>query len=125
MVWIFTFVPFVQLKNYIALFFVVIFIGKLATIDSNFFELLMNSSEVTVVNKMCPKKQLLKNSSDKISISSKGEGIEMNFLCHSLFDHEIMGWESITAQNNFQTYSYRSPRIFSPPGDKFYPPPKG
>lgn len=121
---IFIFVTFVQLKNYIALLFVVVFLGRLATVDANFFGLFMESSGVTLVNKMCPKKQLLKSTSEKLSAASASQGFEMSFLCHTVFDQKIAAWNSVTTEDNFQQYIYQAPGIFSTPREKFYPPPK-
>jgi hypothetical protein len=114
----------VQFKNYIALFFVVVFLARLATVDTNSFELLLSSSGVTMVNKMCPKKQLLKNASEKLSPETAAQEVEMNFLCHTVFDHETTEWKIAMTGENFQQYTYQAPGIFSPPTEKFYPPPK-
>lgn len=118
------FVLFMQLKNYIALLFVVIFLGKLVTMDAKFFGAFLDSSGVTLVNKMCSKKPLLSNAAEDISTATIDQGLEMDFLCHSVFDHQLADWGVALTEDNFRKYNYQTPGIFSTPREKFYPPPK-
>lgn len=112
-----------QWKNYIALLFVVIFLGKMLTMDTKFFGAFLDSSGVTLVNKMCSKPQLSPAAED-ISTVTLNQGLEMDFLCHTVFDHQIAEWTVSLTKDNFRKYTYQTPGIFSPPRDKFYPPPK-
>ena len=113
-----------QFKNYIAILFVVIFLGKLVTMDANFFGVFLDSSGVTLVNRMCSKKPLLTVASDDISTAKVNQGLEMDFLCHTIFDHQLGEWVVALTEDNFRKHNYQTPGLFSTPREKFYPPPK-
>ncbi|SDL32097.1 hypothetical protein SAMN04488034_103184 [Salinimicrobium catena] len=112
-----------QLKNYIALTLVVIFLGKLLTMDAKFYGTFLESKGVTMVNKMCSKPQL-KTAKEDIAPASLNQGLEMEFLCHTVFDQTIAEWAVALNEDNFREYSYQTPGLFRTPRDKFYPPPK-
>ena len=112
------------LKNYLAAFLILIFLGKFVAIDSQLLGIILDTSEVTLVNKMCLKKQL---QSDQVAVYVTGNiktSFELNYLCHSVFDLRKDDWSEILSENNFKKYAYRPPGNSSIPGDKFYPPPK-
>ena len=113
-----------QLKNYIALLFVIIFLGKIVTVDAKFLDAFLDSSGVTLVNKRCSKKSLLSNATQDISTATVDQRLEMDFLCHTVFDHQLTDWDVALTLNNFRKYNYQTPGIFSTPREKFYPPPK-
>ena len=113
-----------KLKNYIALLFVIIFLGKLVTMDAKFLGAFLDSNGVTLVNKMCSKKPQLSNTSEDISTATLDQGLEMDFLCHTVFDHKIADWGMAISEDNFRQYKYMTPGLFSTPREKFYPPPK-
>ena len=113
-----------QLKNNIALLLLVIFLGKFSTVDAGFLEFFLHTSGVTLVNKTCPKKQLMKKASEAVSSAKADQELEMNFLCHTVFDQRITALQKSFTADNFQKYNYQAPEIFSTPREKFYPPPK-
>ncbi len=92
--------------------------------DAKFLGMILNSSEVTLVNKLCPKKQLQTNSVEEYSTDSFTPSFEIDYLCHGVFDIQLQNSSEVIAENNFRQYTYRDPGNFSVPGDKFYPPPK-
>lgn len=122
--YIFIFVLFMQLKNHIALLLVVIFLGKLMTIDSKAFGAILDSSGVTMVNKMCSKKLLNNKTSKDLTTKTVNQSLEMDFLCHTVFDHNITEWIVTLTEDNFRKYNYQTPGNFSTLQEKFYPPPK-
>ena len=111
-------------KNYIAALFIIIFLGKMVSIDAKFLGVLFASSEVTLVSKSCPKKQLQKSLAHEYTTDNFTSGFELDYLCHTAFDIRVEDWPETLAENNFKKYSYREPRDSSIPGDKFYPPPR-
>lgn len=121
---LFIFVLFMKLKNHIALLFVIIFLGKLVTMDAKFLGVFLDSNGVTLVNKMCKKKSHLSNASEDVSTATLDQSLEMDFLCHTVFDHKIAQWGMVLSEVNFRQYQYTTPGLFSTPREKFYPPPK-
>ncbi|MFD0976000.1 hypothetical protein [Salinimicrobium gaetbulicola] len=113
-----------QLKNHVALLLVVIFLGKLVTVDSKGFGALLDSSGMTLVNKMCSKKLPNNKTSEDLSTDTVIQGLEMDFLCHTAFDHNITEWGVTMTEDNFREYNYQTPGVFSSLQKKFYPPPK-
>ncbi|MFD2519187.1 hypothetical protein ACFSTG_14860 [Salinimicrobium flavum] len=116
---------FMELKNYIALMFVILFAGKVVTVDARIFMILMDSVGVSLVNDRC-EKPLFSDQSDATDIAEAVmiPSLEMDFLCHTLFDLRIMEWPSGIAYMNFRQYTYQDPGIISSHHEKFYPPPK-
>lgn len=92
--------------------------------DAKFFSSFLDSSGMTLVNKLCHKKSLLNNNSKDISTATASQVFEIDFLCHTVFDHKIAEWVWRLPEGNFQKYNYQTPGIFSTPREKFYPPPK-
>lgn len=92
--------------------------------DAKFFGAFLDSTGVTLVNKMCSKKQQFKSTSLDISTATVEQGLEMEFLCHTVFDHNIAEWVVALTEDNFRNYNYKAPGVFSTPRKKFYPPPK-
>lgn len=111
-------------KNFLAVFFIIVFLGKLVTIDGKFVNILFNASGVTLVNKLCPKKQLQTDPTENYNSQDFTADFEIDYLCHAAFDIEMDDSPEALAENNFESYSYRQPANFSIPWYKFYPPPK-
>lgn len=112
-----------QLKNHIAILFVVIFLGKMLTMDSQ-FGIFLEDSGVTVVNKTCYKKSDLQNASEELTTANVGHVLQVDFLCHTFFDHSIAEWTPALIENNFRNYKYQTPEIIPTHLEKLYPPPK-
>lgn len=111
-------------KNYLAAFFIMVFLGKMVTIDARFLGIIFDTSEVMLVNKLCPKKQLHQDTSQKFATDNVTPSFEIDYLCNVVFDIQVDDSSEALPENNFKKYSYRAPGNFSIPGDKFYPPPK-
>ena len=112
-----------ELKKHIAFILVVIFLGKMISIDAKLFGVLLDNTGISLVNKRCAKPKLTP-ASEVISTASFDQGLEMDFLCHSVFDQNLAEWTVAVIEDNFREYSYQSPGLFPTPRDKFYPPPK-
>lgn len=112
------------LKNYIAAFLVILFLGKMVTIDAKFLGVIFNASEVTLVNKMCYKKHLHNHSPDVFTQTDIDSHFEYDYLCQVAFDFKPGEDVKTITENNFKEHNYRAPGTFSITRDKFYPPPK-
>lgn len=113
-----------QFKNYIAAFLVIVFLGKMVSVDAKLLGMILDSSQVTLVSKLCPKKQLQANSAEEYSGDSFTPSFEVDYLCNVVFTIQLQDSSETIAENNFKKYKYRDPGNFSVPSDKFYPPPK-
>jgi|GEM_PF-4256980 hypothetical protein len=111
-------------KNYIAAFLVFLFLGKMVSIDAKLLGIILNASEVTLVNKMCPKQQLDKDSPDEFAQADLESHFEFDYLCQVAFDFKPDEEVNTVTHDNFKKHSYRAPGIFSISRDKFYPPPR-
>jgi len=114
-----------QLKSYIAIFFVTVFLGKFITIDSKLLGVILDSEEITLVNPFCEKHQLNTHkegqSLDKASLVNN---ITINVICTSPFQFEIDNYPIAIVEPNYQKHNYQTQSIMSAYRDKFYPPPK-
>lgn len=113
-----------KLKQYIAFLFIIVFLGKFVTIDSRYYGVLLEGSDITIVNKTCPKKAIQKVSPSNFSEATAGYGLEMDFLCHVPVVLEFDEWQWNFKDTNFKEYNYQAPVFFSPLQEKVYPPPK-
>jgi len=114
-----------QIKSFIAIFFVVVFLGKFITIDSKFLGVIFDSDEITFVNPLCKKLQL--------NTYKKGQSfdeaplvynINVNVICASPFQFKIDNYPIAIAEPNYQEHNYQTQSIMSAYRNKFYPPPK-
>lgn len=92
--------------------------------DAKFLGMVFDTSEVTLVNKLCPKKQLQTDSTGEYNTDSISPSFEIDYLCHTAFNIQLDEFSQALTEDNFKKYSYRAPGNFSIPGEKFYPPPK-
>jgi len=114
-----------QLKSYIAIFFVTVFLGKFITIDSKLLGVILDSEEINLVNPFCEKHQLNTHKEaqnlDEVSLVNN---ITINVICTSPFQFEIDNYPIAIAEPNYQKYNYQTQSIINTYRDKFYPPPK-
>lgn len=114
-----------QIKSYIVIFFVAVFLGKFITIDSKLLGVIFNSEEITLVNPFCEKNKLNKHQEGKsLDAASLVNNSTVNVICASPFQFEIDSYPIAIAEPNYQKYNYQTQSIISTYRDKFYPPPK-
>ena len=111
-------------KNFLAVLLVMIFFGKMAFLDAKLPGLILDASGITLVNKLCPKKQIQTDSPTEFSTDNISPGFEIDYLCNTAVDIESARSPIAHTESNFRKYSYEVPGKFSVPDDKFYPPPK-
>ena len=114
-----------QIKSYIAIFFVAVFFGKFITIDSKLLGVIFDSEEIAFVNSFCKKNNLNKHQ-DRQSFdeASLFNNITVKVICASPFQLKIDNYPIAIASPNYQKHNYQTQSIISTYRDKFYPPPK-
>lgn len=112
-----------QIKFYIAIFFVAVFFGKLIT-DSKLLGVIFDSDKIAFVNPFCEKYELSKEDALSFAETSKSNKITVNVICASAFQFEIDNYLLYVSRPNYQKQSFRTQSIVSNYRDKFYQPPK-
>lgn len=114
-----------QIKSYIAIFFIAVFFGKFIALDSKLLGVIFDADEITFVNPFCEKNKLNKlqegQSLDEASLVSN---ISVNVICASPFQFEFDNYPIAFAKPNYQEHNYQTQSIINTYRDKFYPPPK-
>jgi hypothetical protein len=114
-----------QIKSYIAIFFVTVFLGKFITIDSKLLGVIFDSDEITLVNPFCEKHKLSKHQEGQsLDEASLVNNIRVNVICISPFQFKIDNYRIAITAPNYQKHNYQTQSIISAYRDKFYPPPK-
>lgn len=114
-----------QIKSYIAIFFVIVFLGKFITLDSKLLGVIFNSEEITLVNPFCEKHQLNPpKEGQSFYEASLVNNINVNVICASPFQFKIDNYPIAIAAKNYQEHNYQTQSIINTYRDKFYPPPK-
>jgi len=114
-----------QIKSYIAIFFVAVFLGKFITIDSKLLGVIFDSDEITFVNPLCKKHQLNTfKEGQNFDEASLVNNITVNVICASPFQFEMDNYPIAIAEPNYQEHNYQTQSIINNYRDKFYPPPK-
>lgn len=114
-----------QIKTYIAIFFVTIFFGKFIAVDSKLLEVIIDSDKITFVKPYCEENILNEQqegqSLDEASLVNNNT---VNVICASPFQFEIENYPIAVVEKNFQKHNYQTQSIIITYQDKFYPPPK-
>lgn len=116
-----------NLKSYIAIFFMVVFFGKSLMMDTNFLASILDTKEIVYINPFCENKkaELFENGSTRdFSPVSNVLIIPIDSYCNAPFQFHLSGWTLIEVKTNYQRYNYTSPEFFETFSDKFYPPPQ-
>ncbi|MHB1146942.1 MAG: hypothetical protein ACYC01_05030 [Lutibacter sp.] len=114
-----------QIKPFIAIIFVMIFFGKLVTIDSKLLGVIFDSEEIILVNPFCEKKiSKIPQSKPSFDQVSSANNISVHVICASPFQFEVNNSLMAYAKPNYHEYNYQTQLIISAYRDKFYPPPK-
>jgi len=114
-----------QLKSYIAIFFVAVFLGKFITMDSKLLGVIFDSNEITFVNPLCKKHRLnTHEEGQSFDEASLVYNINVNVICASPFQFKIENYPIAIAEPNYQEHNYQTQSIINTYRDKFYPPPK-
>ena len=114
-----------QIKTYIAIFFVAIFFGKFIAMDSKLLGVIFDSDEIAFVNPYC-EQNILNNHLEGQSMgeASLVNNNTVNVICASPFQFETENYPIAFAEHNYQEHNYQTQSIIITYQDKFYPPPK-
>ncbi len=112
-------------KQYIAIVLMMVFSGKLITVDSDIIGLILKTDEVVLLNPFCEKKNnSLNKTVDNIETSSPIQILKLARICSNnyQFTEEIEIPE--TRDLDFTKFVYIRPLVISIHPGKLYPPPK-
>ena len=111
--------------NYIGCLLLIVFIGKLISVDAKFIEFASESSFASNVNPNC-KKLHFKNTKSTSQYSSENPDTThtINNLCSVPYNLEVLSWENLIIPNYQQKITYRAATFSSNNSKKLYPPPK-
>ncbi|TVZ27112.1 hypothetical protein JM83_2135 [Gillisia sp. Hel_I_86] len=112
-------------KQYIAIVLLMVFSGKLVTVDSDIIGLMLKTDQVVLLNPFCEKKDNnLKETVHNIENSSPIQILKLARICSNNY-HFIVGKEIPETQDlDFRKYVYIRPLVISIHPGKLYPPPK-
>lgn len=113
-----------QLKKHIAILFVLVFFGKLLTVDTNLLMIMENSEDVTFLKPFCKNSKAGGEDTAEFTETAIASSMTMELMCQVPFDLKITEWPAPVADMNFRQYGYKNPGQLTVPQEKFYPPPK-
>lgn len=112
-------------NNYIGFILLVVFIGKLISVDAKFMEFASQNNFLSSINPNC-KKILFHN--DKIPAeytSTNSDAIHViQYLCSAPYNLELGSWNNVVQATYLPEINYRTRTFSSGYSKKLYPPPK-
>lgn len=112
-------------KNYIALFLVFLFLGKLVSVDAKAYTLLLESNGISLVNKYCDHGKFMDASKEQnLQEAEQHLILQMDFLCQAPVELTFSEWQPLLLEDNFKEHNYRDPGFLQVHSDRFYPPPR-
>ncbi|HET8886082.1 MAG TPA: hypothetical protein VFM70_06995 [Salinimicrobium sp.] len=112
-------------KTYIPIFFVLIFFGKLLSVEAALPQLLFDAETIAFVNPFCKKKSSKKSSeTEMFSEASATLVVHVNSFCNSVFKVDFFEWKNAPVHHYSEEIAYQFPTEISAFSSKFYPPPK-
>ena len=112
-------------KNFIALFFALLFLTKLVSVDARAYSLLLESSGISLVNKFCEKEKFIDASDQQLLQQAEQQlSLELDFLCHAPVQFSLFEWQPMIAEDNFRKHTYNNPGLIQVYSDRLYPPPR-
>lgn len=115
-------------KTYISLLLLVLFVGKVLSVDARGFTLFLENEEISLINKIC-KRGHLQDASDleqdqHVQNDENRTVLEVDFLCQTPVQLKETSVEFLAISENYKSHFYVDagpPNIHS---DRFYPPPR-
>lgn len=112
-------------SNYIGCLLLLVFIGKLISVDAKFLEFTSENNFVSHVNPNCKKIQFKNTKSIfEYSLGNSKTTHSINYMCSAPYNIELFTWEDTIIANYHQKISYRVATLSSDYSKKLYPPPK-
>ena len=112
-------------KQYIAIFLVIVFSGKLITVDSDIFSFILNNNQVILLNPFCEKKSNNITGLDShFGTSSSLQILKLARICSN--NYQFIEEIEITEirDQNLKEFVYVRPLVLSVHPRILYPPPK-
>lgn len=116
-----------NIKSYLAIFFLVVFFGKSLMMDTNLLASILDTKEIVYINPFCENKKadVFENGSAQDLIpASNVLIIPIDSFCNAPFQCQLSVWTIPGVKTNYQSYNYTSQEFFDTFSDKFYPPPQ-
>ncbi|MCM4156470.1 hypothetical protein DHD80_10700 [Gramella sp. AN32] len=112
-------------KEYIAIFLVMVFSGKLITVDTDILSFILEANQVVLLNPFCEKKSNnIKETGDHFKTSSPVQILKLARTCSNNYQL-ISGKEiPIVFPSDYKQFVYKKLRINNNYSRKLYPPPK-
>lgn len=112
-------------KQYIAIILVMVFSGKLITVDADFFSFIVDANQVVLLNPVCEKKKSnFKETGINVKTSSPVQILKLARTCsnnyHFIVEKEIPD----VRHSNYKGFLYTTDLIIDIHFRKLYPPPK-
>lgn len=103
----------------------IVFIGKLISVDAKFIEFASENNFASNINPNCKKLQF-KNTTSTSDFSSENPDTThiINYLCSTPYNLELFVWEELSVSSYQQKISYRAATFASTYPKRLYPPPK-
>lgn len=112
-----------QLNSYIACFFLLVFFGKLLSVDSALPQVFFGGETITFINPFCEKRNAKPFDEPHVEPSSQ-TNIAIGEMCTSLFQFEFPQWEASALALNFQPPQHKAASSTPVFQDELSPPPK-
>ncbi len=112
-------------KQYIAIVLVMVFSGKLITVDADFFSFIVGTNKVLLLNPICEKKKdSFKETSESFKTSSPLKILKLARTCSN--NYQIISEKEIpeVLHSEYKRFSYTSHLFVNIHLRKLYPPPK-
>ncbi|MCG9970791.1 hypothetical protein [Christiangramia crocea] len=116
-----------DLKPYIALYFIFVFFGKFVVMDSKILLAVMDGDEIAYNNPFCEKhKRKVPAVAFMDTMESDSEGFDLTIesLCNNPLTFELFNWNYKNIKVKSREYAYYTPSLQESVPDRFYPPPK-
>ena len=112
-------------KQYIAIVLLMVFSGKLVTVDSDIIGLMLKTDQVVLLNPFCEKKNnSLNKTVDNIETSSPIQILKLARICSNNYQYTEEIEIPETRDLDFTKFVYIRPLVIIIHPGKLYPPPK-
>lgn len=112
-------------KNYIGFILLIVFIGKLISIDAKFIEFATETNFVSHINPHCKKIKLQStNAPAQYSLLKSDINHTFQYVCATPYNLELSNWDNLLQPKYLPKIDYRISTIPSDYFNNLYPPPK-
>ncbi len=112
-------------KQYIAIILVMVFSGKLITIDADFFSFIMGTNKVLLLNPICEKKKnSFKETGESFKTSTPIQILKLGRTCSNNYQFSSEKQIPEVLHSEYKRFSYTTHLFVNIHLRKLYPPPK-